>query len=106
MMRRLVLAAAAAALISSAHVRPSAAQDAEPSYPFCAIIGGNGDDVHDCSFTTRAQCQAAAMSQGYCVDNPAYVAPAVTAAPAPVAANTKPPAPRKRRAPSQPSPAH
>jgi hypothetical protein len=91
MMRRLVMIVAAAAAIGSLGAGKSAAQApnamvAQYGYPFCAIVGGGPDIViHDCYYSNMDQCQASASAQGYCVENPAYIAAGLKAAPVPAA---------------------
>ena len=77
-----------------AGARPSEAQApnamvAQYGYQYCNIMSRLGGDIHDCSFSTWAQCQASASGQGHCEENPAYIAARANAQYAPV------PAPRR-----------
>ena len=76
---RAIIAAAALVGTLIVGVRASEAQApnamvAQYGYQYCDILTTLGGDVHDCSFVNMAQCQASASGQGYCVENPAYIA--------------------------------
>jgi hypothetical protein len=55
--------------------------NAEITYPFCKVGGGDiGTGVGSCNYTSLEQCRISSAGYGMCFANPAYVAPA--AAPA------------------------
>ncbi len=73
-MRKLSLAAAAAAITVSSLVTFAPAQKAEAMviYEWCAYYGGrSGGGAPSCGFTTLAQCMATVSGmQGFCDRNP------------------------------------